>query len=119
MEPDRNIQRLLLDFDLVNHELGGIIRALRKTVLSIAPDSEEKVMYGGIIFASPNRMFCGLFLRKKHVSVEFDLGYLLKDTANHLEGSGKYRRHLKIFSKMDIKIKNTEGFILQSFKMQP
>ena len=36
----------------------------------------------------PNRMFCGLFLRKNHVSVEFDLGYLLKDIEKYLEGSG-------------------------------
>jgi hypothetical protein len=97
MENNQRIKELLQDFDLVNPELGKIIRSLRKTVLSIAPNSEEKVMYGGIIFAIPNRMFCGLFLRKNHVSVEFDLGYLLKDPQKHLEGSGQYRRHLKIF----------------------
>ena len=75
-------------------------------------------MYGGIIFTIPDRMFCGLFLRNKHVSVEFDLGYLLKDTEKHLEGSGQYRRHLKIFNKKDIRIKKTEEFILQSFRIK-
>jgi len=119
MKTNQRIKRLLQDFDCVNPEFGKIIRTLRKTVLSIAPNSEEKVMYGGIIFTIPDRMFCGLFLRKNHVSVEFDLGYLLKDTKKHLEGSGKYRRHLKIFNKKDIKIKKTEGFISQSFKIKP
>ncbi len=119
MKNNQRIKKLLQDFNYVNPELGKIIGSLRKTVLSIAPDSVEKVMYGGIIFTIPNRMFCGLFLRKNHVSVEFDLGYLLKDTEKYLEGSGKYRRHLKIFNKKDIEIKKTEGFISQSFKIKP
>ena len=88
-------------------------------VLTIAPSSDEKVMYGGIIFTIPDRMFCGLFLRKNHISIEFDLGYLLEDTENHLEGSGKYRRHLKIFNNKDIEIKNAERFISQSFEIKP
>lgn len=117
MKTNQKINILLQDFDLVNPEFGKIVRILRKTVLSNAPNSEEKVMYGGIIFTIPGRMFCGLFLRKKYVSVEFDLGYLLKDTEKHLEGSGQYRRHLKIFDKTDIKFKKTESFILQSFKL--
>ena len=119
MKNNQRIKELLQDFNYVNPELGKIVRSLRKAVLAIAPDSVEKVMYGGIIFTIPNRMFCGLFLRKNHVSVEFDLGYLLKDTEKYLEGSGKYRRHLKIFNKKDIEIKKTKGFILQSFKIKP
>jgi hypothetical protein len=117
MNPNQKINILLQDFDFVNPEFGKIVRILRKTVLSITPDSEEKVMYGGIIFTIPGRMFCGLFLRKKYVSVEFDLGYLLKDTEKHLEGSGQYRTHLKIFDKTDIKFKKTESFIFQSLKL--
>ena len=119
MKKNDSITRLIQDFKLINSELGKIIRSLRKKVLSIAPISDEKVMYGGIIFTIPNRMFCGLFLRKNHISIEFDLGYLLKDTENHLEGSGKYRKHLKIFNKKDIEIKKAKEFIFQSFKIKP
>ena len=117
MKTDQTVISLIQDIDLANPEFGKIIRTLRKTVMSIAPNSEEKVMYGGIIFTIPGRMFCGLFARKKHVSVEFDLGYLLKDTEKHLEGSGQYRRHLKIFDKKDIEIKKADEFISQSFKI--
>ena len=67
MNTDQKIKGLLQDFEFVNPEFGKITRTLRKTVLSIPPDSEEKVMYGGIVFTIPNRMFCGLFLRKQHV----------------------------------------------------
>ena len=119
MKANDSISRLMQYFELIIPELGKLIRSLRKMVLSIAPSSGEKVMYGGIIFTIPDRMFCGLFLRKNHISIEFDLGYLLKDPENHLEGSGKYRRHLKIFNKKDIEIKKVKGFISQSFKIKP
>lgn len=119
MEKNQRIKQLLQDFDAVNPELGKIIRSLRKTVLSIAPESVEKIMYGGIIFTIPDRMFCGLFLRKNHVSVEFDLGFLLQDKEKHLEGAGQYRRHLKILNKNDINTKKAENFISQSLKIKP
>lgn len=53
MKNNQRIKKLLQDFDYVNPEFGKIIRSLRKTVMSIAPDSEEKIMYGGIIFVIP------------------------------------------------------------------
>ena len=118
MKTDERVIRLLQDFELANPELGKIIQSLRKMILSIAPESEEKVMYGGIIFSIPGRMFCGLFLKKNHVSVEIDLGYLLKDKNHHLEGSGKYRRHLKIHNKKEIITKQTEAFIKESFNLR-
>ena len=119
MKADKKIETLLQDFDFVNPGLSKIIRFIRNTVFYIAPSSQEKVMYGGIIFTMPDRMFCGLFLRKNHVSVEFDLGYLLNDTGKLLEGSGKYRRHLKIHDKNEIKTKRVEYFISESFDLIP
>ena len=115
---EENIKNLLQDFEIINPELGTIIRSLRKTVLAIAPKCEEKVMYGGLIFKIPDRMFCGLFLRKNYVSAEFDLGYLLKDKEKLLEGSGKYRRHLKIHNKSEVETKQVTDFISQSFKIK-
>jgi hypothetical protein len=111
------INRLLEDFDFVNSELAEIVRSLRKTVLKIAPKSEEKVMYGGIVFIS-DRMFCGIFLRKKYVTIEFDRGYEMNNTQQHLEGTGKYRRHLKIYKKEDIEIKKAKDYILESFNLK-
>jgi len=118
MKTNEKIIKLIQDFELINPELGKIVQILRKMVLFISPESKEKVMYGGIIFSIPERMFCGLFLRKNHVSVEFDLGFLLNDKNNHLEGSGKYRRHLKIHNNKEIKAKQTEIFIKESFSLR-
>ena len=75
-------------------------------------------MYGGIIFKIPGRMFCALFLRKKHISIEFDLGFLLKDKNEFLEGTGKFRRHLKIKNKEEIKTKMVEKFIKECFNLK-
>jgi len=86
-------------------------------VLEIAPKSEEKMMYGGIVFIS-DRMFCGIFLRKKYVTVEFDRGYEMNNTQKHLEGRGKYRRHLKIYTKEDIKKKKAKDYILESYNLK-
>ncbi len=118
MKEKIRIKKLLADFAFVNPDLAKIIRSLRKMVLAIAPTSKEKVMYGGIIFYMPERMFCGFFLRKNHISIEFDLGYLLKDQDGHLEGTGKYRRHLKIQNKEEIKTKLVEKFIKESFNLK-
>ena len=115
MRKNLEIEKLLEDFELVNPVLVIIMRSLRKMVRKIAPHSEEKIMYGGIIYSIPERMFCGLFLRKNHISVEFDLGYLLNDDDKYLEGKGKYRRHLKIHNEEEIIIKKVEKFIKESF----
>ncbi|MBT8378141.1 MAG: DUF1801 domain-containing protein [Ignavibacteria bacterium] len=118
MRKNLEIEKLLQDFELVNPVLVIIMRSLRKMVRKIAPDSEEKIMYGGIIYSMPERMFCGLFLRKNHISVEFDLGYLLNDDDEYLEGKGKYRRHLKIHNKEEIIIKKVEKFIKESLLLK-
>jgi hypothetical protein len=119
MKKNLDIEKLLEEFELVNPELVKIMRLLRKMILEIAPVSEEKIMYGGIIYSIPERMFCGLFLRKNHISVEFDLGYLLEDKDKYLEGTGKYRRHLKIHNIEDVRLKKVDTFIKKSFKLKP
>jgi hypothetical protein len=117
MATNSRINRLLEDFDFANSELAEIVRSLRKTVLKIAPKSEEKVMYGGIVFIS-NRMFCGIFLRKKYVTIEFDRGNEMNNTQQHLEGTGKYRKHLKIYRKEDIVKKKAKNYILESYNLK-
>ena len=118
MKTNARIAKLLRDFEIVSPELGKIIRFLRKSALKIAPNAEEKIMYGGIMLTTPGRMFCGLFLRKNHVSVEFDFGILLNDPDNYLEGTGEQRRHLKIRGEKEIKTKLAENFIEQSYKLK-
>ena len=117
MNTDIRINRLLEDFEFINSELTKIMRSLRKIVLEIAPEAEEKIMYGGIVFIS-DRMFCGIFLRKKYVTIEFDRGNEMNNNQRNLEGTGKYRRHLKIYNKEDIEKKKVKDYIQESFKLK-
>jgi hypothetical protein len=41
---------------------------------------------------------------------------MISDPDKYLEGGGKYRRHLKIFDKKDIKNKKIESYVSKAFK---
>ena len=95
----------------------NILVSLRELLLRIAPNAKEEIKYGGLVFLSDKRLFCGIFIRKNHISVEFDRGAEMQDPDNSLEGGGTNRRHLKILQKEDIENKKTEYYIRQSFAL--
>ena len=73
--------------------------AFKETLLPMQLEQMQKVNLGRVLNASDL------------------LGYLLIDKEKHLEGSGKYRRHLKIRTKKDVKIKMVEKFVSESFNL--
>jgi len=111
------INNFIQDILFLDEDKGEIVVSLRDLVLNIAPNAEEEIRYGGLVFVSNNRLFCGIFVRKNHTSVEFDRGAQMQDLDNFLEGSGKYRRHLKIYKREDIKNKKVAYYVKQSFKL--
>ncbi len=88
------------------------MQELRKSVFEIHPTVTERIMYGGIMFTL-EKDFGGIFMSKKHISFEFTEGYLFKNPESHLEGTGKFRRHLKIKSLQDIKDKTVKFYLTQ------
>lgn len=78
------------------------------------PAAEEKIMYGGLTFFLNNELFSGIFISKNHISIEFSNGFQMNDLNNHLEGKGKYRRHLKIYQRVDIQSKDIAYYIKQA-----
>ncbi|MGI9298777.1 MAG: DUF1801 domain-containing protein [Gammaproteobacteria bacterium] len=97
-----------------------ITAAIRKIIFDIAPNANEKNMYGGLVYeldALASKKFCGIFAYANHVSVEFSRGAELADANNLLEGAGKFRRHLKIRGLAEIKAKQAENYIRQSFNL--
>lgn len=113
---DSRVHKFLEDIACFKPEQAKIVNALRKIVFQVALPAEEKIMYGGLVFVS-DRMFCGIFARKNYVTVEFDCGAKMKDPIGVLEGSGKYRRHLKLYDMKDIEKKQVLFFISQSFNL--
>jgi len=114
MDKSKNdkVQKFLEDIMMIDPEKFEILQKLCEVVFSNYPETEERMMYGGIMF-SLETDFGGLFVRKNHISFEFGFGVYMDDPHNILEGSGKLRRHLKIRSLADIEDKKVDFFIKQ------
>ena len=110
---DKKVQNFLDDVLMIDSEKYEIMQKLRKIVFSIFPKTEERMMYGGIMF-SIEEDFGGLFVRKNHISFEFSSGVTMNDPDNILEGKGVSRRHLKIRYMADIDSKKVEFFVKQA-----
>lgn len=95
-----------------------ITLAVKELVDQIAPDVRFVPKYGGEVFAldpdDDKQFFGGVFTYKDHVSVEFSKGARFNDPHDHLEGSGKMRRHLKLTSVTDVTEKALSVFLDQA-----
>lgn len=109
------VQTLLEDFRAISDDKHQIVRQVIELAQQLNSKVELDVKYGGVVFLKNSMLLGGVFLYKKHVSVEFSNGNELKDPGELLEGKGKKRRHLKLFSTEDIKSKKLEGFLKSSF----
>ncbi len=106
------VQAFINDIESHDSEKFTILQALRQQVFTIYPQVGERMMYGGIMF-SLETDFGGLFVYKKHLSFEFSNGSEMDDPNQLLEGSGKYRRHLKFSNNADIDTKELAFFLHQ------
>ena len=113
---DRKIEQLIHDLQLTHPDLHAIVQAARTLVRSVAPEVTERVMYGGILFAAPEQ-FCGVFAYSAHVSMEFGQGAELNDPHRVLEGSGKFRRHIKLQTLADLESKHLQDYIAQALRL--
>jgi len=92
----------LEEIKVIDTEKSKVLIKIRQIIFDLFPKTDERIMYGGIVFFFNEEMFSGVFLNKKHVTVEFSKGFLMQDSHALLEGKGKYRRHLKLKSMEDI-----------------
>lgn len=105
------IDTWLQDIRLLNEDGHSIALAVRALLKREFKPLAEEIKYGGILFASGSQHFCGLFVYKAHVSVEFGQGAALPDAYGLLEGSGKLRRHLKLHRLADIEAKQLAHYL--------
>lgn len=108
---DQRIQAFLEDIGEIDAETTEILQHLRKIIIELFPNVDEQIKYGGIVYLIDDLLFCGFFVRKHHISIEFTEGFKLEDPNKLLEGKGQYRRHLKIKAASDIKEKKVDFFI--------
>lgn len=83
--------------------IASLDKKIKNIILDLYPTAKLSTKYGGTLFSTnKSEHFCGVFSYKNHVSIEFPFGYKLNDPKNMLEGSGQYRRHLKLYPNEDI-----------------
>lgn len=109
-------KKFLSELKAYDKEKYAIVKELRDIILKVSEVNEE-IKYGGLLY-SKNKPFTGLFVSKKHVSMEFSNGAQFDDTNQLLLGTGKYRRHLKFTSASDINKSAVENFLKQAKDLQ-
>ena len=107
---NQKVKNLLDDWQIANPALHEIANSVRTRILQLAGTVDEEVKYGGILFAAPEP-FCGIFVYKQHVSVEFSHGAEIVDPHGLLEGKGKGRRHLKLHTLEDVENKHLTEYL--------
>lgn len=109
-----SVIKLLEDWQSTKPELYPIANTIYQRIIQQAPELIETVKYGGILFSrteAESSTVCGVFVYTGHVSLEFSQGVLLKDPHHELEGSGKYRRHLKLKHLNDLDTKHLDDYL--------
>jgi len=107
------VEVFLNDLNLANPARYALVIAAREAIRAATPKATERVMYGGLMFSAPAQC-CGVFAYAEHVSVEFGRGCDLEDAQGVLEGSGKFRRHIKLRDVTDIAAKHLTDYVQQA-----
>lgn len=107
---EQKVKNLLEDWEIDNPALCEIANNVRTRILQLADKVDEEVKYGGILYAAP-KPFCGIFVYRQHVTVEFSHGAEIEDPHGLLEGKGKGRRHLKFHTLEDIENKHLMDYL--------
>ena len=110
---DSKVQSFLDELESMNSGKFEIVESVRREMKNIHPTVSERIMYGGIMFSLNGHDVGGVFVSKKHVSVEFTSGYTMNDPDGVLEGTGKFRRHIKIVEPGDISKKTVPFYLRQ------
>lgn len=115
LSESKEVQDFLEEILATAEEKSSILKELREMVFTNFEETNEKIMYGGIMFSNQrDENWGGIFAYKNHVSFEFTEGFKLQDPNNILDGAGKKRRHIKIKSLADIEEKKVESFIKET-----
>ena len=111
MTSNTKILDFLKDLQSISIDSFNTVEHIRDLFLKSHKDLQEHFKYGGILFSLNDTDVGGIFSYKNHISIEFSSGFSFLDPEKILEGSGKFRRHLKIRSFDDITKKKADHFI--------
>jgi hypothetical protein len=75
---NEQVQKFLEEIMMLDDEQFNILQELRKIIFKNYKKTDERMMYGGIMFSLEDD-FGGIFVRKNHVSFEFINGFTMND----------------------------------------
>lgn len=107
----KNVDQFIADIGMLNADFHRMFTRLRQYFKRHGADLDEGIKYGGLVFSRNNRLVGGIYVYKKHLSVEFSHGAEFSDPKKLLQGGGKFRRHIKFFEEKDITENEAETFI--------
>ena len=113
----KSVDALLDDIRYINEAHYQLVQEVRALVRDLVNTVSEEVKYGGILFSS-DVMFAGVFAYKEHVTVEFGQGAKIQDTFGFLEGSGKFRRHIKLKVTSDIEDRRLADYVRLALEVE-
>lgn len=108
------VNDFLSDIQSLTTEQFDMVIAIRDIFFEAHEELVEDIKYGGLVFNVSKVLIGGIYIYKEHISIEFSHGAGFTDRDSNLEGGGKKRRHLKVFSYNDIVQKNTKYFVNQA-----
>jgi hypothetical protein len=113
----KSVDALLDDIRYINEAHYQLVQEVRALVRDLVNTVSEEVKYGGILFSS-DVLFAGVFAYKDHVTVEFGQGAKIQDTFGFLEGSGKFRRHIKLKLSSDIEDRRLADYVRLALEVE-
>ncbi|MFK7803455.1 MAG: DUF1801 domain-containing protein [Anaerolineae bacterium] len=117
---ENQVDLFVTDLELVSSFKARIINEIRaffKAQATEAVPIEERIIYGGVGFFIGGKHFGGAYPNKQHVNLAFSQGVELSDPKALLQGKGKYRRHLQLFSFDELEEKDAQEFVNQAIKL--
>ncbi|MFT6223617.1 MAG: hypothetical protein ACJA1F_001462 [Paracoccaceae bacterium] len=92
-----------------------IIDRLEEMIIGLAPDANMRPMYGGTVIEletdNPKSRIGGLYVYADYVSFELAKGIQFEDPNGVLEGTGKFRRHVRLRSVGEVETKTCKRFL--------
>jgi len=113
----KRVEDFINDIYSFNPEYAEIIERVRDIFIEENAELLLDIKYGGLVFFQKGELVGGVFPYKKHLSIEFSNGADFTDPSSSLEGKGKNRRHLKIFTAEDLYTKKATYFVKQAVRI--
>lgn len=94
----------------------SLVEPLREFVKKHAPALKEAIKWGNITWTGADNV-CWIIVSSDHVDFGFFKGAKLKDPEGMLEGTGKGLRHVKVYTRADIRDREFAALLKQAVAM--